>query len=51
MYTESRFRRHVVSWVGARGALQIMPWTGRQLVERLGEVEADGPASTPTCCS
>ena len=40
MYTESRFRRHVVSWVGARGALQIMPWTGRQLVERLGEIES-----------
>lgn len=39
MYTESRFRRHVVSHVGARGALQIMPWTGRQLVERLGEIE------------
>lgn len=39
MYTESRFRRHVVSYVGARGALQIMPWTGRQLVERLGELE------------
>lgn len=36
MYTESRFRRHVVSAVGARGALQIMPWTGRQLTERLG---------------
>lgn len=42
MYTESRFRRHVVSHVGARGALQIMPWTGRQLVERLGEVEPGG---------
>jgi soluble lytic murein transglycosylase-like protein len=39
MYTESRFRRHVVSPVGARGALQIMPWTGRQLAERLGEME------------
>ena len=38
MYTESRFRRHVVSHVGARGALQIMPWTGRQLVERLDEI-------------
>lgn len=38
MYTESRFRRHVVSPVGARGALQIMPWTGRQLAERLGEL-------------
>jgi tetratricopeptide (TPR) repeat protein len=37
MYTESRFRRHVVSPVGARGALQIMPWTGRRLKERLGE--------------
>ncbi|MFV8752672.1 transglycosylase SLT domain-containing protein [Nannocystaceae bacterium ST9] len=42
MYTESRFRRHVVSHVGARGALQIMPWTGRQLVERLGELEPGG---------
>jgi soluble lytic murein transglycosylase-like protein len=39
MYTESRFRRHVVSHVGARGALQIMPWTGRQLSEDLGEIE------------
>lgn len=39
MYTESRFRRHVVSYVGARGALQIMPWTGRQLVQDLGELE------------
>ena len=39
MYTESRFRRHVVSPVGARGALQIMPWTARQLAERLGELE------------
>ena len=42
MYTESRFRRHVVSHVGARGALQIMPWTGRQLVERLGELQPGG---------
>jgi len=41
MYTESRFRRHVVSPVGARGALQIMPWTGYQLAERLGELPAD----------
>lgn len=39
MYTESRFRRHVVSYVGARGALQIMPWTGRQLEQRLGLYE------------
>lgn len=39
MYTESRFRRHVVSHVGARGALQIMPWTGRQLAEDLNELE------------
>lgn len=39
MFTESRFRRHVVSPVGARGALQIMPWTGRQLAARLGELE------------
>ncbi|MCH9684635.1 MAG: transglycosylase SLT domain-containing protein, partial [Deltaproteobacteria bacterium] len=42
MYTESRFRRHVVSPVGARGALQIMPWTGRQLSERLDEMPDDG---------
>jgi soluble lytic murein transglycosylase-like protein len=41
MYTESRFRRHVVSPVGARGALQIMPWTGYQLAQRLGELPAD----------
>ena len=40
MYTESRFRRFVVSPVGARGALQIMPWTARQLAERLGECES-----------
>lgn len=40
MYTESRFRPHVVSPVGARGALQIMPWTAHQLAERLGEVDA-----------
>ena len=39
MYTESRFRRHVISYVGARGALQVMPWTGRQLQERLGEFD------------
>ncbi len=39
MYTESRFRRHVVSSVGARGALQIMPWTGRQLQQRLGQFD------------
>lgn len=39
MYTESRFRRHVVSPVGARGALQIMPNTARQLAERLGVIE------------
>lgn len=41
MYTESRFRRHVVSPVGARGALQVMPWTGYQLAERLGELPPD----------
>jgi soluble lytic murein transglycosylase-like protein/tetratricopeptide (TPR) repeat protein len=47
MYTESRFRRHVVSWVGARGALQIMPWTGRQLVERLGELGSPDSPDSP----
>jgi hypothetical protein len=39
MYTESRFRQYVLSPVGARGPLQIMPWTGTQLMARLGELE------------
>jgi tetratricopeptide (TPR) repeat protein len=39
MFTESRFQRHVVSPVGARGALQIMPWTATQLARRLGELD------------
>lgn len=39
MYTESRFRRFVVSPVGARGALQVMPWTGRQLAVLLDEFD------------
>lgn len=38
MYTESRFRSHVLSPAGARGVLQIMPWTGQQLAERMGEL-------------
>lgn len=46
MYTESRFRRFVVSPVGARGALQIMPWTGRQLAERLGEFKGSFDADS-----
>lgn len=33
MYTESRFRRFVVSHAGARGAIQIMPVTERRLIE------------------
>lgn len=41
MYTESRFRRHVVSSVGARGAIQIMPNTGELLSARLGETLPD----------
>lgn len=41
MYTESRFRRHVVSSVGARGAIQIMPNTGELLAARLGETLGD----------
>lgn len=48
MYTESRYRRFVVSPVGARGALQIMPWTGRQLAERLGELPEDGRFDSDT---
>lgn len=41
MYTESRFRRHAVSSVGARGAIQIMPNTGELLAARLGEPLGD----------
>lgn len=41
MYTESRFRKHVVSSAGARGAIQIMPNTGELLALRLGETLAD----------
>lgn len=44
MYTESRFRRHAVSSVGARGAIQIMPNTGELLAARLGETLADTDA-------
>ena len=42
MYTESRFRRFVVSPVGARGAVQIMPYTARRLAERLGWIPVGG---------
>jgi len=41
MYTESRFRKHVVSSAGARGAIQIMPNTGELLAARLGETLPD----------
>ncbi|MBL9103330.1 MAG: lytic transglycosylase domain-containing protein [Myxococcales bacterium] len=41
MYTESRFRKHVVSSAGARGAIQIMPNTGELLAGRLGETLPD----------
>lgn len=45
MYTESRFRRFVVSHAGARGAIQIMPVTERRLVHLesgfSGEVNPD----------
>ena len=44
MYTESRFRRHAVSSVGARGAIQIMPNTGELLSARLNETLADTDA-------
>lgn len=46
MYTESRFRSHVLSPAGARGVLQIMPWTGKQLSARLGELGARFDADT-----
>ncbi len=39
MYTESRFRRHVVSYVGARGAMQIYPPSWRKTLRKRGEYD------------
>ena len=37
IYTESSFRPDATSRVGARGLMQIMPDTGREIAEALGE--------------
>ncbi len=37
IYTESTFREQATSRVGAKGLMQIMPETGREIAEALGE--------------
>ncbi len=37
IYTESKFRERAVSRVGARGLMQIMPKTGAEIAQALGE--------------
>lgn len=37
IYTESSFRENATSRVGAKGLMQIMPDTGREIAESLGE--------------
>ena len=47
MREESRFDPEAVSWVGARGLMQIMPTTQTGIAERLGENIPPGDAFTP----
>jgi soluble lytic murein transglycosylase len=47
MREESRFDPEAVSWVGARGLMQIMPTTQTGIAEQLGENIAPGDALTP----
>ncbi len=36
MRQESRFQSHVSSWAGARGLMQVMPATGREIAGQMG---------------
>ena len=47
MREESRYDPEAVSWVGARGLMQIMPTTQTGIAERLGENIPPGDAFTP----
>ena len=47
MREESRYDPAAVSWVGARGLMQIMPTTQTGIAERLGENIPPGDAFTP----
>src|SRR5690606_34554481 len=39
MRAESRYNVHARSWVGARGLMQIMPYTGARIAKLLGEAD------------
>ncbi|MCA2959083.1 MAG: lytic transglycosylase domain-containing protein [Silvanigrellales bacterium] len=41
MRAESNYDTHAVSWVGARGLMQIMPYTGHRIAKLLGEEKFD----------
>lgn len=41
MRAESNYDTHAVSWVGARGLMQIMPYTGHRIARLLGEENFD----------
>ncbi len=47
MRQESRFDAHAMSYVGARGLMQVMPSTQVWIAEQLGEDIAPGEAFTP----
>lgn len=47
MREESHFRQHAVSWVGARGLMQIMPATGQEIAGRKGVQITDGDLTNP----